>query len=82
MDSEEIAYGLGHEAYYDGKGLRRNPYQRKTIEWEQWRQGWNDEKTDNPYWEKVKRIQREWKKKNEVDSDQTQNALKSLMMKN
>lgn len=50
-----IAYSKGHDAYYNGYRLKDNPYKRYTDQWEQWRQGWNDEKQDDPYWEKSRR---------------------------
>jgi len=50
MNSE--AYGLGHNAYHDGKRLRHNPYKRFTEAWDEWRTGWLDERNDDPYWDK------------------------------
>jgi len=50
MDSEDKAYSEGHQAYHDGYTLKRF-----TKEWEEWRNGWNDEKADDPYWEKIRR---------------------------
>jgi len=58
MDIEEIAYGKGHNAYHNGYTKKDNPYKRFTKEWEQWREGWNDEKSDDPYWEKLKKYYR------------------------
>lgn len=55
VDNEE-AYGEGHQAYYDGYSLIHNPYKRNTEMWEEWRSGWLDEKHDDPYWEKVKKL--------------------------
>ena len=54
----EKQYSEGHVAYYNGLRLKDNPYKRFTQEWEQWRQGWNDEKSDNPYWERLRYIQK------------------------
>lgn len=56
MDTEEQAYSKGHQAYHDGYRLKHNPYKRHTKEWEEWRTGWGDEKSDDPYWEKIRRI--------------------------
>lgn len=56
MDSEEKAYGEGHQAYHDGYRLKHNPYKRYTKEWEEWRSGWNDEKSDDPIGRKVEEI--------------------------
>lgn len=61
MNSEEKAYGEGHEAYHDGHTLRDNPYKRHTEEWIEWKNGWNDEKSDDPYWEKIRKIHKKWK---------------------
>lgn len=58
MDSLEKAYGDGHNAYHDGKSLKDNPYKRFSSEWDSWKTGWNDEKKDDPYWERVKQIRR------------------------
>lgn len=55
IDSLEEAYNKGHNAYHDGYTLKHNPYKRNTKEWVEWRMGWNDEKNDDPYWEKHKR---------------------------
>ncbi len=55
MDSEEKEYGEGHQAYHDGYTLKHNPYKRFTKEWDEWRYGWNDEKCDDPYWEKMRK---------------------------
>lgn len=63
MNSEEKAYSEGHQAYHDGYRLKSNPYKRFTLEWEEWRSGWNDEKNDDPYWEKVRRLQQKAYKK-------------------
>ena len=57
-EEEEKAYSEGHQAYHDGYKLKDNPYKRFSNLWEQWKQGWNDEKLDDPYWEKVIRIQK------------------------
>ena len=54
MDSEEKAYEEGHNAYHDGYRLKDNPYKRFTKEWEEWKCGWLDEKSDDPYWEKLR----------------------------
>lgn len=62
MDNPK-SYGDGHEAYYNGLRLRDNPYKKFSHEWEQWRQGWHDEKSDNPYWEKIIRIQKKHTKR-------------------
>lgn len=53
MDILELAYSQGHQAYYNGYGLISNPYKRYTKEWQEWRTGWNDEKSDDPYWDKI-----------------------------
>lgn len=63
MDSEDKCYSEGYNAYYNGFTLSQNPYKRFTPEWEQWRYGNNDSKKDNPYWETVKRLQRNAKRK-------------------
>lgn len=49
----EEAYYKGHLAYFSGYTLKWNPYERQyqSDEWEQWRLGWQDEKSDAPYWE-------------------------------
>lgn len=56
MDSEDIAYDQGHNAHHDGYGLKHNPYKRFTPEWEKWKQGWEDEKKDDPYWSKHRKL--------------------------
>lgn len=58
MDSEEKAYSEGHQAYHDGHRLKSNPYKRFTKEWIEWKSGWEDEKKDDPYWENVRRLQK------------------------
>ena len=58
MDEEEKAYSDGHNAYHNGYTLKNNPHKRFTEEWEEWRSGWNDEKKDDPYWERVKRLRK------------------------
>ena len=58
MDSEEKAYAEGHEAGHNGYGLSANPYKRFTAEWREWKQGWNDEQQDDPYWVNLKKIQK------------------------
>ena len=63
MDIEEKAYSEGHFSYHDGRRLKDNPYKRFTTEWEQWKQGWTDERTEDPYWENVRRIQRNYKRR-------------------
>lgn len=65
MDKLEEAYHKGHIAYHDGYTLKHNPYKRHSEEWEEWRSGWNDEKCDDPYWEKAKRTHSKFKN-NEV----------------
>ena len=65
MDKLEEAYHKGHIAYHDGYTLKYNPYKRHSEEWEEWRIGWNDEKCDDPYWEKAKRTHSKFKN-NEV----------------
>lgn len=50
------AYGEGHNAYHDGKKLKHNPYKRFSIDWEEWKMGWYDEMTDDPYWEMIKKF--------------------------
>lgn len=62
MDTEEKAYSEGHFAYHDGYTLKYNPYKRFTAEWEQWKEGWHDEKSDDPYWEKIKKIHAKYKR--------------------
>jgi ribosome modulation factor len=57
MDANEVAYAEGHQAYHDGHRLKDNPYKRHSEQWEEWRTGWSDEKADDPYWERVRRIQ-------------------------
>jgi len=69
MDSEDLAYSEGHNKYHDGYTLRHNPYKRFTPEWQQWKQGWLDEKSDDPYWETVNRIQKNTKAKIKRDFD-------------
>lgn len=54
MDTKEQAYSQGHQAYHDGYNLRNNPHKRYTEEWDEWRSGWSDEKSDDPYWERIK----------------------------
>ena len=63
MDTEEKAYSEGHFAYHDGYRLKHNPYKRFTPEWEQWKEGWSDEKSEDPYWENVRRIQNNAKRR-------------------
>lgn len=63
MDGDEIAYGKGHDAAHDGYTLKYNPYKRFTSEWYEWKSGWNDENSDDPYWKNVKRLQRNSKKR-------------------
>ena len=63
MDSLEKAYAEGHNAYHDGYRLKDNPYKRFSEEWGYWRMGWYDEKQDDPYWEKVRCLQRNATKK-------------------
>lgn len=63
MDSEELAYSKGHEAHHNGYTLKYNPYKRFTPEWVEWKQGWNDEKNDDPYWVKTRRLQSNAKKR-------------------
>jgi ribosome modulation factor len=63
IEEEEEAYSQGHQAYHDGHTLKDNPFKRFTEQWDEWKSGWNDEKSDDPYWEKIRRIQRKaWNK--------------------
>lgn len=53
----DIAYGEGQQAYHDGYGLKYNPYKRfteKWNEWNEWKEGREDEKKNDPYWEKLR----------------------------
>ncbi len=61
MDKIKVAYFNGHIAYHFGYTLKHNPYKRHTEECEEWKSGWNDEKSD-PYWEKYKRNCNKFKK--------------------
>lgn len=55
-------YGQGHMAYHDGYRLSDNPYKRYSEEWQEWRDGWNDEKREDPYWERIRRIHKKTRK--------------------
>jgi len=56
-------YGQGHEAHYRGYTLKHNPYKRFSNEWTNWRQGWNDSNNDDDYWQKIRNIHRNTKRK-------------------
>lgn len=47
----EIAYSEGHQAYHDGYTLTDNPYSVRSKQADEWRSGWKDERSDDPYWE-------------------------------
>lgn len=51
----DTAYSEGHDAYHDGHALSTNPYSQRSEQANKWRTGWKDERSDDPYWEKIKR---------------------------
>ena len=63
-DSEDKAYDEGQVAAYSGYRLRHNPYKRFTKEWEAWKQGWQDDRSDDRYWKEIDRQQRNYKANN------------------
>ncbi len=59
-DQLNTAYSEGHNGYHDGRVLGDNPYSLRSEQGASWRDGWKDERNDDPYWEPIKRIHKKY----------------------
>lgn len=46
------AYEEGWKAYQEGRRLMDNPYPQRSIEWQDWRNGWHDSEPDDSKYER------------------------------
>jgi len=60
---EENSYSEGYSANHNGYRLSDNPYKRFTESWNSWKQGFLDNDKDDPYFRKLRSLQRRIKNK-------------------